>query len=237
MSRAFQFMAMAMALALAASGLRSLPAAEDVTKEEAKEGTGRIWEILSAPFRRRPVPDIPGHRKVGAKVAQRRTRLSPFVVPVQGAETQPVGAGAGKGTLLSTTAGRQVLEETEVALARAGEALDTQSLDALAKELDGLDRRLADAVFSDRDQRLKAQVLSERLRALKHRVEIRTAFAKRSLRVSFIICAPEGKSLAVVNQRILREGEELVPGLAVARIEPREVVFRVESEEVAVGLQ
>ncbi len=217
-------------LVLAASGAT---AAEDGTKE----GTGRLWEILSAPFKRRPVTDVPGHRKVGTKAAQRRTRLSPFVVPVQGAENQQAGKGAGKGTLLSATAGRQVLEDTEAALARAGEDLDTQSLDALAKELDGLDRRLVDSVFSDRDQRLKAQALSARLKGLKHRVEIRTAFAKRDLRVTFIICAPDGKSLAVVNQRILREGEELASGLAVARIEPRGVVFRVESEEISVGLQ
>jgi hypothetical protein len=159
------------------------------------------------------------------------------VVPVEGAENQPVGSGAGKGTLLSAAAGGKLLEETEISLERAGEGLDTQSLDALTKELDGLDRRLADSVFSDRDQRLKAQALSERLRALKHRVEIRTAFTKRSLRVTFIICAPGGKSLAVVNQRILREGEALGPGLAVARIEAQAVVFRVESEEISVGLQ
>lgn len=227
------FPVVAMFLALAASGARNAPAAEDRTKE----GAGRIWEILSSPFKRRPVADIPGHRRVAAKAAQRRGRLSPFTVPVQGAENRPVGSGTGKGTLLSTTAGRQVLEETEASLVRAGEALDTQSLDAMARELDALDRHLADAVFSDRDQRLKAQMLSERLRSLKHRVEIRTAFAKRDLRVTFIICSPEGRSLAVVNRRILREGEELAPGLAVARIGPQEVVFRVESEEVSVGLQ
>ena len=199
---------------------------------------GGLWRNLSGPFRRQAVSVPPSHTAVAAAVAARRARRSPFMVPMA---VQPRSGKGGPlpNKLLSRDQAKQMLQDTSSRLAAVEEMFQNGAVDKAAKELDSLNSRISATVFPDLELRHQGEDLSERITRLKRRATVRMAFAKLNPQVTFIICASqeEGKSLAVVNQRIIHPGDPLPGGLKIARITPHEVVFALEGEEIAVGLK
>lgn len=229
--------ALAALLAVAPARLR----AEERTEERAGAPAaqdGRLWSLLSGPFRRRPAAEVPGHLQVADAARRRHATPSPTAVPVKGADLMALAGGkAGGGKLLNRVSGQKLLDAVEAGLAAAESDFGSGALDVLGKRLEALEKQLVDSVFAEREQRVRAQALQDRVRALAQRVAIRVAFARRNPRVTFIVWAPDAKSVAVVDQQVVREGQEIAKDLVVARIDTNEVTFRFQGEEIAVGLR
>ena len=219
--------ALVLVLLLAPAALRA-----DGPPEEAT-----LWRILSGPFRRQSVSEPPGHTTVAGAVAARRSRRSPFAVPAS--VQQRTGKAGAPNKVVSRDEAKTMLADTAERLRSVEDLFQGGALDKASKELDALGSRLSATVFPDREMRLQAEGLSERIGGLRRRAAVRLAFAKLNPQVTFIICASgeAGKSLAVVNQRILHPGDDLAGGLKISRIAPHEVVFALEGEEIAVGLK
>lgn len=232
MKRALLLAALFGALLWAApSGAAESPAPGAVARE-------RLWEIVSAPFRRRALPEPPpAHTRVARGVAVRRAMRSPFMVPVGEGGGATLLPSKGPGKILSLEEGTKLIALAGKDLDRMEQALETGPWDKLAKEVDALSTKLASSIFPNRAQRLQAQALSARALSTRQRVGLRQAFAKLNPRVTFIIWSPEGRSLAVVNRRVMHPGETLAPGVVLSEIGAQDVTFDLQGEKIVVGLR
>ncbi len=222
------FPAMILALLLA----RSAPA-----PERSKTEAGQLWEQVSAPFRKGSLlGPLPGHRSVAGAVAGRRMLRSPFAPPV-GEIPEALQGGPRSAKSLTPAEGRALLIQAAAELRQLEDALESGVGDKSLKSLDALNARLSASLFPNRDLRAEAQALSASVAALKHRVELRMSFLRQNPRVTFIIWSPDGRSLAVINRRVMHEGDPMGPGVTLAQITQHEVVFELEGERIAVGLK
>ncbi len=206
------------------------------------EGQGKLWREASAPFRRRAQTSRPtGHLAATDSIQKRRALRSPFSPPA--GDLPDLKKLPPKAKVVGIAEGSLLLEEIEQQIGKLSESMDGAPPDRLLKTADALGSRLAALLLSSKPQREKAETLSASLAEVRGRLERRAAFAALNPRVKFIIWAPEGqgegagKSLAVVNQRVLHEGDVLVPGVTVGKILQHEVRFDLGGEQVAVGLK
>ena len=201
---------------------------------------GRLWREASAPFRRRPKPArAQGHLSgpVAEAARKRRTLRSPFTPPA-GDLPLPVKGRPAAAKTLGTAEGSLLLDEAEQQLKTLAESMDAGPPDRALKSAQALGARLAAVILASKSQRDRAAAITAALAGLQGRLERRAAFAALNPRVRFIIFSPEkGRSLAVVNQRVLHEGDTLVPGVTVGGISQHQVTFDLGGEQVAVGLK
>ncbi len=217
----------------------AVAAPEAMTEGEAK---GNLWREASAPFRHRARPARPpGHLSVADGVQRRRSLRSPFSPPSGDAPLYTKGAPA-RTRVMSLAEGSLLLDEISHQIQALAESVDSSPPDRILKSADALRARLASATLTSKAQRAKVAALTETLTKLIGRLERRAAFAALNPRVRFIIWSPDvdagkTKSLAVINQRVLHEGDVLVPGVTVSAISQHEVTFDLGGEQVAVGLK
>ena len=182
-------------------------------------------------------PPPAGHLEAAKAIPARRALRSPFQVPLEGGDYVPAAKGKAAPKRLSPKEGQELLAWTTQEVARLENGLETLRGDKAGKELDGLDAKLSAAILPNAQQRDEAQALSARLEALRRRLSIRQTFARLNPRVTFIVCSPQGNSLAVVNRRVLRKGDALAPGISVSEITPQAVTFELQGEHIEVGLR